>query len=152
MAHNLHVPGAESALGNPSNAGEPIPPPCDDDVPDVHLKAGCNVQQGATSFCRDSLGVQRLPHSVHAATDEASSSCSNAQPIGVSDNQMVVTTSDGQVFAVSMTDAEAQSKQIEAEYRPVELQRAQWISSMSACGVVQLGPVAVGNCKVNNEV
>ena len=82
-----------------------------------------------------------MPHSVHAAAaPEASGSCSEAQHIAVPDHQMVVTTSDGQVFAVMMTDAEAQSSQCKAKCSPVELRRAKWVSSMSASGALQLGP------------
>ena len=147
-AHELYFPNADSALGSASSADDHIPRPSnDDDIPGVHLKAGCNIQQGATSFCRASLGVQLMPHSLHApAAPEASGSCSEAQQIVAPDHQMVVTTSDGQVFAVSMTDAEAQSSQFKAKCSPVELERAKWVSSVSASGALQLGPVAVDDC------
>ena len=139
---------ADSAQGNTSNADDQIPGPCDDgDIPDVHLKAGCNIRQGATSFCRASLGVRCMPHSLRAAAaHEEPGSCSEAQQLDAPDNQMLVTTSDGQVFAVSMTDAEAQSSHDKARCTPVELQQAKWVSSMSASRALQLGPVAVGDC------
>lgn len=145
--HELHL-NAGSAQGNASSANDQIPEPCNDgDIPDVYLRAGCNLQQGATSFCRASLGVRRMPHTLHAAAaHEASDSCSEAQQVDAPDDQMVVTTSDGQVFAVSVTDAEAQSSREKAKRSYVELQRAKWVSSMSATGALQLGPVAVEAC------
>ena len=88
-----------------------------------------------------------MPHSLHAAAaHEEPGSCSEAHQVDAPDNQMVVTTSDGQVFAVSMTAAEAQSSQDKARCTPVELQQVKWASSMSASGALQLGPVAVDDC------
>lgn len=150
-AHEQHFSNADDAVGNTSNADDHIPRPCDDDdndVPEVQLKAGCNIQQGATKFLRASLGVRRIPHPVHAAAaaHEASGRCSGAQQIDIPDNQMLVTTSDGQVLAVSMTDADPQSHQFDVKRSHVELQRGKWVSSMSAFGALRLAPLAVDGC------
>ena len=93
-----------------------------------------------------------MPHSLHAAAAyEASGSCSEAQQVDAPDNQMVVTTSDGQVFAVSMNDAEARSLHFQAKCSPVEVQRAKWVSSMSASRALQLGPVAMNDCMLETR-
>ena len=154
--HEQNFSNVGNALGNTSDANDHIPRPHDDDddnVPEFQLKAGRNIQQGATKFLRASLGVRRMPHPVHAAAaaHEASGSCSGAQQVDTPDNQMVVTTFDGQVLDVSMTlcestDAAPQSHQFEAKSSHVELQRGKWVSSVSASGALRLGPLAIGDC------
>ena len=147
--HKPHPSDADNALGNTASAADHNPQPCDkdDDIPELQLKAGCNIQQGATKFLRASLGVRRLPHPMHAAAaHEACGSCSGAQQVDTPDNQMLVTTSDGQVLAVSMTDADPQSQQFEVKSSHVEVQRAKWVSSMSASGALRLEPLAVDDC------
>lgn len=99
LAHGLHFPGADSTSGNTSGAD-------DHKICSVLLRAGCNIKQGVTTFCRAALGVHCLAHPVHAAADKASSGCSELRQIDASDNHMVVTTTDGQVFAVSMIDVD----------------------------------------------
>ena len=147
------LPNADHAPGNTSNADDHNPRPCDEDdtdVPEVQLKAGCNIQQGATKFLRASLGVRRMPHPVPAAAaaHEASSSCSGAQQVDVPDNQMLVTTSDGQVLAVNMTDADPQSQQFEVKSSHVKVQQAKWVSSMSASGALRLEHLVVDDCRL----
>lgn len=148
--HEQHCSNVDDALGNNPTADDHNPRPRDDDdniVPEVQLKAGCNIQQGATKFLRASLGVRRMPHPLHAdAAHGASGSCGGAQQIDTPDNQMLVTTSDGQVLAVNMTDADPLSQQSEVKSSRVELQRAKWVSSMSAFGALQLEPLAVDGC------
>ena len=130
LAHDMHFLGAEGGLSNS---------PRDYDLltGTVTMRAGCNMQQGATSFCRATLGVHPLPHPVHATAAQASSSSSKAQQMEASDNQMVVTTTDGQVFAVSLADVEVRGQTLDAERSPAE-QRAKWVSSRSASEVLRL--------------
>lgn len=141
-AHGQQFLGAEGAVGDD-------PRDVDHMVGTVTLRAGCNIQQGATSFCRAALGVRPLAHPVHTAADEASSSCSDVQQIGASDNQMVVTTTDGQVLAVSMTGSEVLGQKLDARCTPVE-QRGKWVSSRSASVVRQLQRISE-NCSHSSD-
>lgn len=137
LAHGQHFPAAEGTVRDNSR---------DDDhtVDEVMLRAGCNIQQGATSFCRGALGVRPLAHPVHPAADEASNSCSKVQRADASDNQMIVTTTDGQVLAVSMTDAEVPRQKLDSRRTTVE-QKSKWVSSRSASVVRQLQRIS-DNC------
>jgi len=110
-------------------------------LPNVHLQAGCNIQHGATSFCRARLGVQRLPHASPLGFLDATACQSDDSQSEVSDNHMLVTTSDGQVFATSLVDADRQKGQLEAMHRETDADRPEhfaWSPSLSAASVIQM--------------
>ncbi len=110
-------------------------------LPNVHLQAGCNIQHGATSFCRARLGVQRLLHASHLGSLDAAASQSDDAQSQVSDNHMLVTTNDGQVFATSLVDADRQTGHLEAVPRGTDADRLEqftWSSSVSAASVIQM--------------
>jgi len=121
----------------------------DADLPNVHLQAGCNIQHGATSFCRARLGVQRLPHASNLGSlDTTASQVDDAQS-ETSNNHMLVTTSDGQVFATSLVDSDRQTGQLEALHRGIDadgLEQFTWSSSLSAASVMQMQQMDVAHC------
>lgn len=119
------------------------------DLPNMHLQAGCNIQHGATSFCRARLGVQRLPHASHLGSLDATASHLDDAHSEMSDNHMLVTTSDGQVFATSLVDADRQTGQREALHTEIKadgLEQFTWSSSLSAASVMQMQQMDVAHC------
>ena len=119
------------------------------DLPNVHLQAGCNIQHGATSFCRACLGVQRLPHASRLGFVDATASQSDDAQSKTSGNHMLVTTSDGQVFATSLVDSDRQTGQLEALQRGTNadgFKHFTWSSSLSAASVMQMQQMDVARC------
>ena len=119
------------------------------DLPNVHLQAGCNSQHGATSFCRARLGVQRLPHASHLGSLDATASQFDDAQSEMSDNHMLVTTSDGQVFATSLVDSDRQTGQLEGLHKGTNadmLKHLTWSSSLSAASVMQMQQMHVAHC------
>lgn len=118
-------------------------------LPNVHLQAGCNIQHAATSFCRARLGVQRLPHASPLGSLDAMASQSDDAQSEMSDNHMLVTTSDGQVFATTLVDGDRQTGQLETLHRGTDADRLEqftWSSSLSAASVLQMQQMDVARC------
>lgn len=118
-------------------------------LPNVHLQAGCNIQHGATSFCRARLGVQRVPHASLLGSLDATACQSDDAQSETSDKHMLVTTSDGQVFATSLVDADRQTGQLDSLPRGTDADRLghfSWSSSLSAASVIQMQQMDVAHC------
>ena len=121
-----------------------------DGLPEVHLRAGCNIQQGATKFCRACLGVQPLPHHAHAVEGHASQQ--NAyQPARASNDVMIVTTTEGQVFSARLVDSGKQNQELDSDCSDAELLQLRWTSALSASAAMQpaLGHVDIAACVVD---
>ena len=119
------------------------------DLPNVHLQAGCNIGQGATSFCRGHLGVQPLGHPPSLCDTDEAARQPDHQESEASGNDMLVTTSDGQVFATSLVKDEGQLHQSDAVCQaddPDMTQQFKWSSSLSAEAVVEMLHPVVSDC------
>ena len=143
-----------------ANVFPPVgPPPAQSngpELPNVHLEAGCNIQQGATTFCRARLGVQSLSHALQASTpvDLSQEGCQQTEPLG---SDMLVTTSNGQVFAVSLkSESDGQKAQLETLRSDSSCDEIacqfKWGSSLSAAAAIQMQPLDVADCILNDTL
>ena len=151
LKHGLLFCIAEAASGNTYRDQVQHHQPADGDIASVQLIAGCNLQQGGTQFCRGRLGVQPLPHAAHGGEDKVQSLDAEQQANAIA-HDMVVTTSDGQVFALSSIHATGQVQEVDAEAPQPDLQQHKWESSLSASRTVQLARMQSAQVDVNDCV